>query len=75
MAEFLAIELSLCVPSFASGDLQMHARGRGALQDSMTAIRHDTTVGEAGLLLFAIGELHLLPLNSIAEHYADWMLA
>ncbi len=42
---------------------------------SMTAIRHHTTVAEAGHLLFANGERHLRPLDALAEHYPDWLLA
>ncbi|PPS33272.1 error-prone DNA polymerase, partial [Pseudomonas amygdali pv. morsprunorum] len=59
----------------ASGDVHMHARGRRALQDTMTAIRHHTTVAEAGHLLFANGERHLRPLDALAEHYPDWLMA
>src|SRR5690606_24978106 len=32
------------LPLVAAGDVHMHARGRRALQDAMTAIRHHTTL-------------------------------
>ena len=37
----------------------MHMRSRRRLQDALTAIRHKTTVREAGHALFANGERHL----------------
>ena len=37
----------------------MHVRGRRALQDTMTAIRHRTTIAHAGRRLFPNGERHL----------------
>ncbi|KPY17513.1 Error-prone DNA polymerase [Pseudomonas savastanoi pv. glycinea] len=75
LADLLALAQSLGIPAVASGDVHMHARGRRALQDTMTAIRHHTTVAEAGHLLFANGERHLRPLDALAEHYPDWLLA
>ncbi|KAA8709500.1 error-prone DNA polymerase [Pseudomonas cannabina] len=75
LADLLALAQSLGIPAVASGDVHMHARGRRALQDTMTAIRYHTTVAEAGHLLFANGERHLRPLDALAEHYPDWLLA
>ncbi|EKG38239.1 error-prone DNA polymerase [Pseudomonas syringae] len=75
LADLLALAQSLGIPAVASGDVHMHARGRRALQDTMTAIRHHTTVAEAGHLLFANGERHLRPLDALSEHYPDWLLA
>ncbi|KPW41686.1 Error-prone DNA polymerase [Pseudomonas amygdali] len=75
LADLLALAQSLGIPAVGSGDVHMHARGRRALQDTMTAIRHHTTVAEAGHLLFANGERHLRPLDALAEHYPDWLLA
>ena len=53
----------------ASGDVHMHARGRRALQDVMTAIRHGCTVAEAGHALFANGERHLRRPADLATLY------
>ncbi len=36
----LQLAASLHIPAVACGDVHMHARGRRALQDTMTAIRH-----------------------------------
>ncbi|WP_206089918.1 error-prone DNA polymerase [Pseudomonas viridiflava] len=75
LADLLALAQSLSIPAVASGDVHMHARGRRALQDTMTAIRHYTTVAEAGHLLFANGERHLRTPDALAELYPDWLLA
>ena len=75
LADLLALAQSLNIPAVASGDVHMHARGRRALQDTMTAIRHHTTVAEAGHLLFANGERHLRTPDALAELYPDWLLA
>jgi error-prone DNA polymerase len=47
------------LPCVASGDVHMHARGRRALQDTLTAIRCGVPVSGAGLALQASGERHL----------------
>ncbi len=59
----------------ASGDVHMHARGRRALQDVMTAIRLGCTVAEAGHALFANGERHLRRLADLATLYPADLLA
>ena len=61
--------LRLDVPLVACGDVHMHARGRRALQDCMTAIRAHCSVAEAGGLLFANGERHLRPPDQLRELY------
>ncbi|SDX15898.1 error-prone DNA polymerase [Lysobacter enzymogenes] len=43
----------------AAGDAHMHERARRPLQDVLTAVRHRTTVAEAGAKLFPNGERHL----------------
>ncbi|MBC3953775.1 error-prone DNA polymerase [Pseudomonas sp. DOAB1067] len=75
LADLLALAKSLSIPVAACGDVHMHARGRRALQDTMTAIRHHTTVAEAGHRLFANGERHLRTKDALAELYPDWLLA
>ncbi|MBH3429164.1 error-prone DNA polymerase [Pseudomonas alkylphenolica] len=69
-----ALAASLGITAVASGDVHMHARGRRALQDSMTAIRHHCTVAQAGQRLFANGERHLRPLAQLAELYPQALL-
>ena len=66
--------LRLGLPAVAAGDVHMHARGRRALQDTLTAIRHHTRVAEAGHRLFANGERHLRPLSALAELYPPELL-
>ena len=73
--DLLALADSVNIPAVASGDVHMHARGRRALQDSMTAIRHHTTVADAGHRLFPNGERHLRPLSQLAELYPAPLLA
>ena len=65
LRELQALGQGLQLPLVAAGDVHMHARGRRALQDVMTAIRHRVTVADAGHLLFANGERHLRPLPAL----------
>ncbi|GLK91662.1 error-prone DNA polymerase [Pseudomonas turukhanskensis] len=75
LQQLLALAERLAIPAVAAGDVHMHARGRRALQDTMTAIRHHCTVAEAGLRLFANGERHLRPLETLAHLYPPALLA
>ena len=59
LQDLLVLADTLALPAVASGDVHMHARGRRALQDTMTAIRHRSTVADAGRRLFPNGERHL----------------
>ncbi len=54
-----ALSHSFGIPRVACGDAHMHARGRRALQDVMTAIRLRRPVSACGRALFANGERHL----------------
>ena len=63
------------IPMVAVGDVHMHARGRRALQDTMTAIRHHCTVAEAGFRLFPNGERHLRSRELLADRYPPELLA
>ncbi len=75
LAALQALGKTLGLPLVAAGDVHMHARGRRALQDVMTAIRHRTTVAEAGLKLFPNGERHLRTPRALAELYPPELLA
>lgn len=66
---------NLGVPLVASGDVHMHARGRRALQDTITAIRHHLPVAETGHHLFPNGERHLRSLPELGELYPEELLA
>ncbi|WP_342630614.1 error-prone DNA polymerase [Marinobacter alkaliphilus] len=46
----------------ATGEVHMHARERQPLQDVLTALRHHSTVENAGHCLFQNGERYLRPL-------------
>jgi error-prone DNA polymerase len=63
------------LPAVACGDVHMHARGRRALQDCMTAIGHHLPVAEAGAYLFANGERHLRRREELTELYPPQLLA
>ena len=57
------------LPCVASGDVHMHARGRRALQDMLTAIRLGATVAEAGFALHQNGEHHLRSRQILEDTY------
>ncbi|VVO70741.1 error-prone DNA polymerase [Pseudomonas fluorescens] len=70
----LALARELRITPVASGDVHMHARGRRALQDTMTAIRHHLPVADAGLRLHPNGERHLRSLDVLASLYPQSLL-
>ena len=58
----------------ACGDVHMHVRARRALQDTVTAIRLNTTVAEAGFALHPNGERHLRRIDDLATIYPRALL-
>ncbi|MBI6619216.1 MULTISPECIES: error-prone DNA polymerase [Pseudomonas] len=74
LADLLALAERLGLPAVATGDVHMHVRGRRALQDTMTAIRHHVTVAEAGQRLHPNGERHLRSLEALAGLYPRALL-
>jgi error-prone DNA polymerase len=56
----------------ATNDVHYHAPDRRPLQDVMTAIRHKTTVAEAGHLLHANAERHLKSPQEMVRLFARW---
>lgn len=70
----LQLAASLNIQAVACGDVHMHARGRRALQDTMTAIRHHVPVAEAGTRLHPNGERHLRSLDALAAQYPRALL-
>ena len=60
---------SLNLPLVASGDVHMHCRKRRALQDTVTAIRENTTLDRAGFLLYPNGERYLRPRSVLESFY------
>ncbi|QXH33900.1 error-prone DNA polymerase [Pseudomonas muyukensis] len=75
LAALRALGLRTGIPLVACGDVHMHARGRRALQDCMSAIRAHCPVAEAGRFLFANGERHLRTLEQLRELYPADLLA
>ncbi|MDQ3288321.1 MAG: error-prone DNA polymerase [Pseudomonadota bacterium] len=69
LAALRAVGGRLAMPLVAAGDVHMHARSRRALQDTLTAIRHKTTVAQAGHRLFPNGERHLRTRQALAAIY------
>ena len=70
----LQLAATLQLPAVACGDVHMHARGRRALQDTMTAIRHHVPVAEAGTRLHPNGERHLRSLPALQALYPPSLL-
>jgi len=58
------------VPLVAAGGIHYHHADRKALHDLLVAIRHGTTVAEAGERLFTNAERHLKPIDQIASLFA-----
>ncbi|MHA6492779.1 error-prone DNA polymerase [Pseudomonas borbori] len=75
LRQLLAMADTLQIPPVATGDVHMHARGRRALQDAITAIRHHCSVAEAGQRLFANGERHLRSRTALAAIYPAHLLS
>ncbi|MGW8461280.1 error-prone DNA polymerase [Pseudomonas sp. CLCA07] len=70
----LSLARELRIAAVASGDVHMHTRGRRALQDTMTAIRHHLSVAEAGLRLHPNGERHVRSLEVLQSIYPQALL-
>jgi len=62
------------IPLAACGDVHMHARGRRALQDTLTAIRLGKPLAECGFSLYPNGERHLRTRAALAELYPSELL-
>ena len=63
------------LPAVAAGDVHMHLRSCRPLQDTLTAIRLNTTLFAAGQALFANGERHLRTRLRLARIYPPELLA
>ena len=73
-AALLALAETHGLTPVACGDVHMHVRSRRALQDTLTAIRLNTTVAEAGHALYPNGERHLRRIEDLAEIYPRELL-
>jgi error-prone DNA polymerase len=74
LAELTALREHAGLPLVAAGGVEMHARGRRALHDVLTAVLLNTTVKAAGLQLRANGERHLRARERLAEIYPRALL-
>lgn len=63
------------LPMVACGDVHMHEKKRRALQDTLTAIRHNCSVMELGERRFANAERHLRSLAHLNKIYPAALLA
>ncbi len=63
------------IPPVAAGDVHMHARGRRAVQDTLTAIRRKLPLGCGAAGLYANGERHLRTLAELQRAYPARLLA
>ncbi|MBK7956070.1 MAG: error-prone DNA polymerase [Candidatus Accumulibacter sp.] len=74
LAMLLRLARASGLPAVATGDVHMHRRGRRPLQDTLTAIRLNTTLFAAGHALFANGERHLRSRLRLARIYPPELL-
>jgi error-prone DNA polymerase len=75
LQELVALGRDLGLPLVAAGDVHMDVRRRRALQDVMTAIRHNLPVAEAGAHLFRNGERHLRGREPLLAIYGEALMA
>jgi len=75
LAALTAFGEQIGLPCVASGDVHMHAHGRRALQDTLTAIRLGMPVEHAGYALHPNGERHLRTPARLARLYPCELLA
>ena len=75
LAKLIRLAAAHDLPTVACGDVHMHERARRPLQDVLTAIRHHTTVAQAGDRLFPNGERHLRIRKALQAIYPEAMLA
>jgi error-prone DNA polymerase len=75
LANLQALADRVRLPVVATGDVHMHVRSRRPLQDTLTALRLNTTLAEAGAALFANGERHLRSRLALARLYPAELLA
>ncbi|KRD77233.1 error-prone DNA polymerase [Lysobacter sp. Root983] len=70
----LALAAQLRLVALASGDVHMDLRRQRVLQDTMTAIRHNTPLADCGAQLFRNGERHLRTRRALGNIYPPQLL-
>jgi error-prone DNA polymerase len=73
-ARLLAFAAAAGIPPVAAGDVHMHARGRRAVQDTLTAIRRKLPLGCGSTGLHSNGERHLRTLTELQRVYPARLL-
>jgi len=74
LARLLSLAGSLRLAAVACGNVHMHVRGRRALQDTLTAIRHRVELKDAGFMLAPNGERHLRSIETLRRAYPRELL-
>jgi error-prone DNA polymerase len=74
LVRLLALAADLGIEAVAAGDVHMDVRRRRALQDTMTAIRHNTPLADCGAHLFRNGERHLRTRRALGHIYPPALL-
>ncbi len=70
----LTMANTLDLPVLASGDVHMATRRERVLQDTMTAIRHNTALAACGARLFRNGERHLRTRRALNAIYGRTLM-
>ena len=74
LLQLLALAARLDMIPVAAGDVHMDVRRRRVLQDTMTAIRHNTPLADCGEHLFRNGEHHLRTRRALGNIYPPELL-
>ncbi len=75
LQELLDMADAVQMTVLASGDVHMDVRRRRALQDTLTAIRHNLPLSQSGHYLFRNGERHLRSRQALGNIYPARLLA
>ncbi|MCD9086961.1 error-prone DNA polymerase [Stenotrophomonas sp. SY1] len=74
LTQLLALARQLGMAALASGDVHMATRRERVMQDTITAIRHNLPLAEAGAHLFRNGEHHLRARRTLGNIYPAALL-
>lgn len=75
LRQLLALSAALGMVPIATGDVHMDVRRQRTLQDTMTAIRHNSPLADCGRHLFRNGEHHLRTRRALSNIYPPELLA
>src|SRR5690606_4089833 len=74
LAQLLDVAAMLGLRPLAAGDVHMDVRRRRALQATMSAIRHNSTLAECGAQLIRNGEGHLRTRRALGNIYGEELM-